>query len=170
VLTRFRWMRTAAVMLRRATVAVAASALGGCYAQTPLTTLPAPATHVVAELNDAGRVEMAAQVGPSVTKIEGVLDSARTDSEYTVHVTYVSFIDGTVAKWTGEPVTLRPRYVGTLYERHLAKGRTAIFVGGLTVALGVFAFTRGLGVLGGGGESPTPGGSNSGSNSRWVHP
>jgi hypothetical protein len=170
MLTRFRAMRTAAAMVRRAAVAVVASALGGCYAQTPLMSMPAPETHVVAQLNDAGRVGMAAQVGPSVTSIEGVLDSVRTDSEFTVHVTFVSFIDGTVARWSGEPVTLRPGYVGTLYERHLSKGRTAVFVGGLTVALGVFAFTRGLGVLGGGGESSTPGGSNSGSNSRWVHP
>ena len=170
MLTRFRSMRTATAMMRRAAMAVAASALGGCYAQTPLTALPAPATRILAELNDAGRVGVAAQVGPNVTKIEGVLDSARTDSTFTVHVLYVSFIDGTEARWAGEPVTLRPGFVGSLYERHLSKGRTAVLVGGVAVAFGVFAFTRGLGVLGGGGQSSSPGGTGSGSNSRWVHP
>jgi hypothetical protein len=170
MLTRSRSLRIAAAMVRRAAMAAAVSALGGCYARTPLTSLPTPGMGVVAELNDAGRVGMAAQVGPFVTSIEGMLDSVRTDSTFTVDVMYVSFIDGTVARWSGEPVTLRPGFVGTLYERHLSKGRTAVLAGGLVVAATVFVLTRGLGVLGGGGsESPSPG-QNGNSNSRWVHP
>ncbi len=168
--TRFRVTPTAVRMLRRAALAAAASVLGGCYVQTPLTSLPAPGTQIVAVLNDAGRVGMASQVGPSITSIEGLLDSASTDTAYTVHVLYVSFIDGTSAKWAGEPVTLRPSFVGSLYERHLAKGRTAVLVGGVAAAFGVFVFTRGLGVLGGGSDNTTPGGGNTNSNSQWVHP
>ena len=169
MLTRSRSMRMAAAMVRRAAMAAVASAFGGCYAQTPLTAFPAPATRILAELNDAGRLGMAEQVGPSVTSIEGVLDSARMDSAFTVHVMYVSFINGTVARWSGEPVTLRPEFVGTLYERHLSRGRTAVLAGGLVAAATVFAVTRGLGVLGGGSDAPAPGG-NGNSNSRWVHP
>ncbi len=169
MLTRVRVVRIAAVV-RRAALAAAASALGGCYAQVPLASLPAPGTRIVAELSDAGRVGMASQVGPSVTSIEGLLDSAATDTAYQVNVLFVSYIDGTVAKWAGEPVTLRPAFVGTLYERHLARGRTAVLVGGVAAAVGVFALTRGLGVLGGGSDNSTPGGQPPNSNSQWVHP
>ena len=163
-------MRIAAVMARRAALGVAAAVLGGCYTQTPLTSLPAPGTRIVASLNDAGRVGMVEQVGPSITKIEGVLDSASTDTAYTLHVLFVSFIDGTVARWAGEPVTLRPGYVQSMEEKHLSKGRTAVLISGVTVALGVFAFTRGLGVLGGGADTSTPGGQNPNQNSLRMHP
>lgn len=163
-------LRNAAAMLRRAALALTASVVGGCYAQTPLTSLPAPGMRVLAELNDVGRVGMAPQVGPNITRIEGLLDSTSTDTAYVVHVLYVSFIDGTEAKWSGEPVTLRPAYVGTLYERHLSRGRTAVLAGGLAVGATVFLVTHGLGLLGGAGSEAPPPGQGGNSNSRWVHP
>ncbi|HVO34832.1 MAG TPA: hypothetical protein VMT21_04655 [Gemmatimonadales bacterium] len=159
-----------AVMVRRAALAAAASALGGCYAQTPLTSLPAPGTDVVVELNDAGRVAMAAQVGPSVTSIEGVLDSTSLDSAFTLSVTSVSVITGAVARWSGEPVKLRPAFVQTMYERRLSKGRTAVFAAGLAVGATVFVVTHGLGILGGAGNEAPPPGQGGNSNSLWAHP
>ncbi len=171
MLTSLRRWRTAAAMLRHAALPVAAaSALGGCYVQSPLTSLPTPGTEIVVELNDEGRVGMASQVGPSVTSIEGLLDSASTDSAFTLRVSGVSIINGAFAKWAGEPVTVRPAFVQSLAERRLSKGRTAVLAGGLAVAATVFVATRGLGVLGGGGSpAPSPGGGGT-SNGRWVHP
>lgn len=124
---------------------------------------------MVVELDDVGRVEMASQIGPSVTRLEGYLD-APTDSQFVLRVTNVSSISGTVGRWSGEPVTLRPRFVQAMFERRLSRGRTAALAGSLATAVGFFVLTRALGVLGGGSEDPTPGDPGQNTDSRWGHP
>jgi len=147
---------------------VAALAVCACYTQTRLTSLPVPGASLIVELNDVGRVEMASQIGPSVTRIEGYLD-ARIDSQFVLRVTNASSISGTVSPWSGESVTLRPTFVQAMFERRLHRGRTVAFAGGLASAVGFFVLTRGLGVLGGGSEGRTPGDPVPNPDSRWGH-
>jgi len=164
-------LRNVIATLRRTSAAgVVSLALCACYSHIPLTSLPEPGAYVVVQLNDAGRLGMAAQMGPAVTRVEGVLD-ARSDSQFVLRVMRVATITGAPARWTGEPVTLRPGYAQTIVERRLSRGRTAAFTTSLVAVVGVFVVTRGLSVLGGGNDEThpvDPGGGTPGS--RWTHP
>lgn len=164
-------LRNVTAILRCTSAAgVVSWALCACYNQIPLTSLPEPGAYVVVQLNDAGRIGMAAQMGPAVMRVEGFLDS-RSDSQFVLRVMKVTTITGAPARWTGEPVRLRAAFAQVMSERRLSRGRTAAFTSGLVAAVGFFVVTRGLSVLGGGNDDTRPvdpGGGTPGT--RWTHP
>jgi hypothetical protein len=81
-------------------------------------------------LSDVGRVETARMVGPSTERVDGNV-LAVTDTGYLVSVASVKPLRGAWVRWNGEAVTLRREHVAVLYERRLAKGRTALVAGGV---------------------------------------
>lgn len=139
--------------------------LSGCYAQVPLegsAPAPAPGTRVVIELNDQGRVGMDRQLGSEVAMVEGALIS-RSDTSYTVAVSAAVGLRGSVSRWQGERVTIRPEFVRRFSERRFSMGRT-VAVAGVATA-GFLAFLASRSLLGGGndggpGTEPPPGNGN----------
>lgn len=131
--------------------------LPACYVYAPVSVSPEPGMRLAVELNDIGRVGMANNVGPEVARVEGVVQS-RSESQYVIRVSEVVGLYGGRTRWSGEPVTLRPEYMRSVRERRLSRGRTAMLVSGLAVALGTFVATRNLLGLGGGTDGRPPGG------------
>ena len=143
----------------RAAALAAALAAGGCHAYVPLSRVePDPERTLAFEINDRGRAELAENVGPGTTRVEGTLVE-QTDSEYVVSVSQVHADGGKVYKWNGERVRLPQSYVREVRERQSRPAQTALAVGGITAFVAFFVVTRGLGVLGGSGSDgpPVPG-------------
>jgi hypothetical protein len=69
---------------------------------------------------------------------------------------------GESQRWNGELVTIRREFTGLLRTRQFSTGRTVALAGAVTVGVGAFIATRGLGVFGSGtpseGPTPPPGG------------
>jgi hypothetical protein len=101
------------------------------------------------DVNDAGRVALGGAMGQSITRIEGRLLRRESD-EFVVAVTSVSYLGGNTQTWSGETVRIKPGYVGTVYERRLAKGRT---VAAAALGAGAIAFIVTRSVIGGGDPS-----------------
>jgi hypothetical protein len=133
--------------------------LGACYTYHPIVAAaPRPSTRVSVVLNDYGRLEASRQIGPGVARVEGAV-LASSDTAYVLGVSGVKAVSGGWARWSGEEVSMRRDYVALLYERRLSRGRTAVFLGSVAVAV-VTAMVR-FNILGFGGESvpiiPNPG-------------
>lgn len=104
-------------------------------------------------LNDQGRVALAAKLGPSVDKVEGIVEQTG-DQTYGISVIRVTQIDGSKSLWTGERVDVRQEYVAGYSTRRLSRSRTALLVGGITVGIVTFIVGKSL-LLGGGGVEPS---------------
>jgi hypothetical protein len=125
-------------MLRR-TLCVTTGALlaTGCYTLQPVGGASlAPGQSVAFDVTDVGRVGLGGAMGPSIRQIEGRLLRQSTDG-IVVSVSSVSFLGGGSQAWSGEPVTLKPEYIGVSYQRRLSKSRTiaaaAIGVGAVAI-------------------------------------
>lgn len=117
--------------------AVAAAALAGCYTYAaPGQMAPEVGRTFAFDVTDAGRVALAARIGPGIDRVEGDLVGA-TDSTYRVRVARTVDIRGTGVRWSGEEVSLEREYVGTLRERRNSPVRTGLAIG--VVGAGVAA-------------------------------
>lgn len=134
---------------RRGAVALLALGLAGCYAHTPLYTLPTPGTRVQLELNDRGRVALEQNVGPEAAQVEGIV-TAVVDSQLVVAVHRVRPLYGREVRWAGESVVFRPEHLRSMGERRYSRGRTFALAGVLASGTVAFMATRSL--LGGGHE------------------
>lgn len=126
--------------------------LAGCYVNQPVAELqpePVPGTRLVIELTDPGRVAMAPQIGPDVSRVEGALVQ-RSDSQFVLGVAKVYGLYGTLQKWEGERLAFPAAYVRRLYERRLSIGRTVALAGG--AAVGFVAFILSTSLVGGGND------------------
>jgi hypothetical protein len=147
---------------RAAALLLAASSQTGCYRYfVPETVRPAQGRTFDFALTDQGRAALAEGIGAGTDRIEGMLVS-NSDTTYTVRVAHVVDIRGKVTRWSGEVVTFRRAYAGTVRERQLSKSRTAVAIGGATAAVVALIATRGFGVVGNDsgrdpGEEPPPG-------------
>ena len=101
------------------------------------------------DLTDAGTVEMARQVGPRIRTLTGDV-TALTDNELVLALRAVSDVRGIETFWAGEQVTVPRASIGTVAERRLSRGRTALFSAGMLA--GLYAIARGIGSLGGGAD------------------
>lgn len=144
--------------LARGVLALAPAALAGCYSYVPVQSAPAPGIGVEVALNDLGRVEMARTIGPSVVRIEGVLES-RSDTAFVVRVMQVVGENGLATRWEGEPVTIRPAYVEQMGKRQFSVGRTV--VASAMAGAGFLAVVMSLNLNGQGG-APSSTGNGSG--------
>ena len=127
----------------------------GCYTTVPAAPAPEPGQVLVMELTDNGRVVLGPSIGPTATKVEGVLDS-RTDSAYMVKVTSVVYMNGSNQRWTNEPLRIQTDLVRELRERKISPTRTAFFAAGTVGAAVAFIASRGLLGLGSPGTSKGP--------------
>ena len=127
--------------------------VAGCYALQPVRgATPETGTNMAFDVTDAGRVELAATMGPEIDQIEGRLLNA-ANGEYIVSVSGVRFLRGGHQAWTGERVGIKKEYVARTYERRFSKGRTLALSAALVGAVAL-AFGTDLVSFGGEGETP----------------
>lgn len=129
--------------------ALAGGVLTGCYSLRPVTTPVPEGAEVAFDVNDAGRVALAQQIGPEVAQLEGRLVSA-ANGDYVLAVNAVRFVRGAEQIWKGERVRLSKDHVRTSYERRFSPGRTAAMAA--VTAGGVVAFFATRSLLGIGSE------------------
>lgn len=139
----------------------AAACLGACYTYTaPLEVRPEIGRTFAFEPTDEGRAALAAGIGAGTERIEGALLDL-TDTTYGVQVARVVDVRGQVTRWSGEVVSLRRDYIGTVRERRNSPARTALAVGGVAAGVAALVSVATLDVFGnesGGqtGEPPPP--------------
>jgi hypothetical protein len=130
--------------------------LAGCYTLQPAVGgPPTPGSVIAFDVNDAGRVALGGPMGPEISQIEGRLFDKDSAGDYIVAVSSVRLLRGGEQTWRGERVTIKPEYVGTVYERRFSKSKTMTL--GLVGAAVVAAFvTRSLTGLGNPNNPLTP--------------
>lgn len=132
-------------------LAALATLESGCYAYRPNTGISAvPGLHVALDISDQGRVGLSNQLGPGVTRIEGMLTAADSQA-YVISVAEISTIGGGSAHWSGEHVSVRPQFVTGIETREFSRSRTMLAIGAAVAAIGLFIVTHSLV---GGGYSP----------------
>ena len=142
--------------MRVATWIAAAGLTVGCYNYSPLTQpTPEPGASVSVTLTDAGSVDLARYLGPSVFVVRGRYVG---DAEQGVllSVSSVELVRGDEVDWKGEQVTLPKSAIASVQVRQLSKRRSVLLVGvGIT---GLVATTAAFGLLGGASSGSTVGG------------
>ncbi len=109
----------------------------GCYSYLPMQTELPGSPEVKVLLNDRGRVDVGAGMGPSVESIEGVV-AGEDSTTIRMKVTRVVYLRGGSSIWTGEEVAIPKSGVLGFQGRQFSKARSwALF--GLTV--GVVAYS-----------------------------
>jgi hypothetical protein len=163
VLARLRRRRCSVIYRARAAAAalLLLPSVTGCYQYVPVTVVTPPAgTEVALDISDRGRVALAGQVGPGVRRLRGRLIQAG-DSAYVVGLSAVEYLGAsTVARWSGEVVSVSRDYVTTVTERQLSRRRSWLAAGILVVAaaaVSTLAIT-GFGSEGGDNRVPPDGG------------
>jgi hypothetical protein len=127
----------------------------GCYTYSPIPPAAPPGTDVVVGLNDQGRLTLGQSVGPAAQQIEGRLRS-RTDSGYVLAVSSVTYFNGGMNKWSGEPLTINQALVNDVRERRFSSSRTLLVVAGATAALAAVIFHQTLFAKGGPEKQTNP--------------
>ena len=141
----------------RIEMAIAAACLtAGCYNYSPLTQpTPEPGAYLAVTLTDAGSVDLARYLGPSVFVVRGRYVGG-DDQGLVVSVSSVELVRGDQVPWAGERVTLRNDRIAAVQVRQLAKRRSVLLVGaGIT---GLVATTVAFGLVGGASSGSTVGG------------
>ncbi|HYH78750.1 MAG TPA: hypothetical protein VEX86_03115 [Longimicrobium sp.] len=130
--------------------------LQGCYSVT--TVEPGalqPGSRVVASLTAEGSQQLAAQVGPRVVAVEGVLDQA-TPSQLSLRLVRTEGTNQVSTFWNQEEVIVPRPVIAQLSERRLNRPRSFL-VAGMIVGGALLAATLAGGVLtGDGGDGPDP--------------
>lgn len=142
-------------MTSRRTALVLIPVVAGCYVYAPARHPIAAGDNVRLFLNDRGRAELTALVGPSVRSLTGEIVAA-TDSQLTISVRESASIRGVLSEWNGEQVAVGTALVDSLRAHRISPVRTAAAaVGGVAfVALVRSAF--GGGSNGGSGPASGP--------------
>jgi hypothetical protein len=132
------------------------SPLAGCYTTHPLMSAPTPGTTVVLNLTDRARVQLGDQIGPSASRVAGVVQ-VQNDTAFVLHVSSVQYLNGKSNQWSGEPLTVPTALVSEARVRKFSRARTtAIGVGIAAAIITLFAKTNFLGVGGTERQTPTP--------------
>ena len=112
----------------------AASPLAGCYTTRALTSAPAAGTTVVLDLTDRARVDLGDRIGPSASRIEGIVQE-RNDTAYVLRVSSVGYLNGQSNKWSGEPLSVPSTAVSHARSREFSRSRTTAIGVGIAAAL-----------------------------------
>jgi hypothetical protein len=141
---------------RAAPLALVSLLLAACYTYaTPAAPWPAAGSRIRVDLSEAGSAELAAQVGPRVTALEG--DVLRAEQEILeVAVVAVQFANGQENYWSGEPVAIPHRLVRAVRERRFSRARTLLFAGAMVATAAAVGGTTGVLGRGAGGGRPPP--------------
>lgn len=129
--------------MRVETLIAAACLTAGCYNYSPLTQpTPEPGAYVSVTLTDAGAVDLARYLGPSVFVVRGRYVGT-DDRGLVVSVASVELTRGDAIAWAGERVTLPNDRIASVQVRQLSKRRSALLVGvgitGLVATTAAFA-------------------------------
>lgn len=145
----------------RASLALLVPALAACYSYVPMSTSQGlvAGDAVRLRLTPAGTAQLAAQLGPRATLVEGRILRLHADS-VVLRVTDVRADDGQQAPWLGElPLAVPASAVDHIGRRTLSRRRTILASVTGTVALvasGVIAIRSAGGSGGPGGGDPPP--------------
>ncbi len=124
-----------------------------CYNLQPVSVaVPEPGTRISFAINDVGRVALGGSMGPELRRVEGSFQSKAGD-DYLVNVSGVELLQGGYQTWAGESVRINSSYVSAVYEKTFSKSKTALVVGGMTVAAVLLA-SKGVQSFLGPGEEP----------------
>jgi hypothetical protein len=105
-----------------------------CYNLQPVSVaVPEPGTRMAFAINDAGRVALGGSMGPELRRVEGSFQ-AKDGDDYLVNVSGVELLQGGYQTWAGESVRINSSYVSAVYEKKFSTAKTALTLGGLTVA------------------------------------
>ncbi|MGH7714054.1 MAG: hypothetical protein ACREOG_22430 [Gemmatimonadaceae bacterium] len=135
---------------------VVCAALTGCYTYIPITPgdTPPAGEPVALEITDAGRVGLSERFGPGLMRVEGRLTTSAVQ-DYALNVHRVSFLGAPATRWSGELVRIDRGFVGRIQQRKLSRGRTALTVGVVTLAVTALFISADLvGFFDGSGSSP----------------
>ncbi|MFL5566081.1 MAG: hypothetical protein ACJ79B_00195 [Gemmatimonadaceae bacterium] len=126
--------------------------LAACYEYAPVQTTSSPIGQPVRlTLTDAGSVNLAAELGPSVEAVGGKLlgDSGNV---YLVALSESRKRNGIEMDWRGEQVSISKSLVADIQQRQFSRTRTAFLSAGVVTALVVLerSFWGPGGVFGGG--------------------
>ena len=141
----------------RVDMLIAAACLtAGCYNYSPLAQpTPDQGAYVSITLSDAGTVDLARYLGPSVFVVRGRYVGA-DDHGLVLAVSSVELVRGDEIAWAGERVTLPNDRIASVQVRQLSKRRSVLLVGvGIT---GLVATTAAFGLIGGASSGSTVGG------------
>jgi hypothetical protein len=117
----------------------------GCYSLTPVAGQPLPLGMIVAlDINDAGRVGLGGQMGPSISSIQGRLVE-KDSAEYVLAVTQIYLQGGGDQVWSGERVRVKSEYVSAVSERKFSRTKTALLSAAI---VGVAAIVVRQGIVG----------------------
>src|SRR4051812_22455101 len=122
------WRRWTALAL------ASVSPLSGCYTTHAVSSAPEPGTTVLLDLNDRGRVQLGDRIGPSASRIEGVVQT-RSDTAYMVRISSVEYLNGQSNRWSGEPFTVPTALVSVAQERQFSRSRTISVGAGIAAAI-----------------------------------
>ncbi|HEX6626447.1 MAG TPA: hypothetical protein VF105_00700 [Gemmatimonadaceae bacterium] len=126
--------------------------LAGCYEYEPIRTTSSPVGQPVRlTLTDAGSVNLAAEIGPSVEALGGkLLDDS--GNAYLVALSESRKRNGIEMDWRGEQVSISKSLVADIQQRQFSRTRTGVLSAGLVTALVLLerAFWGSGGVFGGG--------------------
>jgi hypothetical protein len=136
-------------------VLAAISPLAGCYTTRPVDSAPAPGTTVVLDLTDRARVELGDRIGPSASRIEGIVHE-RSDTAYVLRVSSVAYLNGQSNKWSGEQLTVPTTAIARARVREFSRSRTTAIGAGLAAALAALIFSTDFFGLSGPTVDPQP--------------
>lgn len=127
-----------AVRRRQATATLCMASLmlqQACYTSTPVAgmanTITGPVTLTV---NERGRVLVGSKLGTLLDHVDGRI--VRSDSvSVEVAVETAEDVRGSMARWGGERVTFPREGIQSMTAKKLARGRTALLVGGVLVGI-----------------------------------
>jgi len=136
-----RFMKSNFVLRSSIQFALIVIASSACYDQAPLTTVPTPQTHLIAEVTDTGTVVMANAIGPGALEVEGVVADADQDT-WKLSLTRVDHRGGSSVLWNHEVVSF-PRFALTnATVKRVDKTRSwlvgALLAGGAILAAKMF--------------------------------
>lgn len=138
-----------------ALVLAAASPLAGCYSTRPVTSAPAPGSTVVLDLTDRARVELGDRIGPSASRIEGIVQE-RNDTAYVLRVSSVAYLNGQSNKWSGEALTVPATAIARASLREFSRSRTTLIGAAIAAALAAVFFSTDFFGLSGPSAEPLP--------------
>lgn len=115
----------------------------GCYSYLPMQTEVPRSGEVMVQLNDRGRVDVSAGMGPNVEAIEGLVVGADS-ATVRLKVSRVVYFRGGSSIWAGEEVTIAQSGVSGFRTRQFSKGRTWTLAGLVAAVLVISVITADL--------------------------
>lgn len=131
--------------------------LTGCYAKRPLqSSVPAPATHIVAQVTGVGMSELTEVIGPGALELEAVVAGADA-AVWSLRMLRVDHRDGRSVPWNRELIRVPRSALEGVMEKRVDRTRSWIAAGAIVAsALVVAQLFHLIGADDGGSGEPQP--------------